>query len=181
MAVVYYCDANELLQRYDKRRVAQLIADDGIIPDSGSIASNSNLLAALVDATAEINSAVLIGKRYTVDQLDPLSPTAALTDTGFYLLKRLAADLAFGYLVARRGLSAAETNNLAPRYGLALELIAKLKQGEAIFDTADGSNANAGLAHSLQVGMDAMFINNSIVRSALPYYGIIPAVTYPVG
>jgi phage gp36-like protein len=176
-----YCSGAEFLQRYDSRRVAQLVSDDGTVVPFAGLTGNGNILAALEDATAEINAAVLVGKRYTARQLEP-NPTDGgplyLTLNGYYLLKRLCSDLAFGYLVARRGLSAGESGSLAPRFEQAMAMIDRIRYGERIFDLADQSAADAGLAHSQLTGIESQFATNSIVRAASSYYGVLPVIRY---
>lgn len=164
-----YATGAEFTTRYDARRLAQLVADDGVQVASGTVATNNVLLAALEDASAAINSACYVGERYDASSL------GALTTNGEYLLKRLCCDIAFGYLVARRGLSTDETNKLAPRYVEALAYLDLLRKGERIFDTADGSNANAGLARHVPVGGLDPANQTSIIYNMRPFFGFIPA------
>lgn len=164
MAAYSYADGNDFLERYDARRLADLVADDGIRVTTG-ISANANLLTSLYDATAEINSAVLIGKRYTTDDL-----RTKLTDTGYYLLKRLTCDLAYGYLVARRGLAASDTNVLGPRIQIALQQLEMLKSGTKIFDKLTDDIPEAGLATTV----NALNANTSLVNNSLTYFGYGP-------
>lgn len=90
-----YATAADLLVRYDRRMVADLISDSGLSdpnPTTSAVVS-----AALADASAEIDRAALYGKRYTLDDLALLGTAEDPT------LKRMACDLAMGLLYARRG------------------------------------------------------------------------------
>lgn len=165
-----YATGAELVVRYDARRIAQLVADDGQQVASGSVAAHAVVEALLEDATAAINSAVYVGKRYVAADL-----SSGLTASGGYLLKRLCCDLAFGYLVARRGLAADEVGKLAPRYAEALQYLDLLRQGERIFDTADGSHAEAGLMDHKPVGALDPNNVNSIVFNMAPFFGMLPS------
>jgi len=179
MSAYMYCDGDELALRYDKRRLMELYADDGIRPTVYD-PNNINLLTALEDATAEINAAIFIGYKYTIESLNGFTPSSfleGLTETGKRLIRRLAADLAYANLVSRRGLSTTETSNLAPRNLIAQQLLEQLRQGERIFDMVDQSAANAGIAHHTPVGISD-FANTGIVTSSYPYFGILP-VMYP--
>jgi hypothetical protein len=176
MSTYMYCDGSELALRYDKRRLMELYTDDGVRPTSYD-AYNANLLAALEDATAEINAAIFIGYKYTAAGFSPTTFLSGLTDTGQRLIRRLAADLAYANLVSRRGLSTTETSNLAPRNLIAQQMLEQLRQGERIFDMVDQSSANAGIAHHAPLGISDIS-NTGIVTSSFPYFGILPVV-YP--
>jgi len=123
-----YLTAAQFLRKYDERRVRQLLSDSGS-PTAGDLATDDNLSDLLSMASEMIAAAVLVGKRYTLDQLTEL---ATSTSYGF-LLRQLTADLAYGLLVARRGTSAADLTRLAPTYALALQQLEMLRNGHCLF------------------------------------------------
>lgn len=178
-----YCSGSEFVKRYDYRRVAQLVTDDGApLTSSSAVAADSNVLQMLDDATADINSAVLVGKKYKVSDLDVSDPTICkLTASGLNLLQRICADLAYGYCVVRRALPTTETSALGPRFQAAQDVLEKLRYGSHIFDFTDGTPADAGLAHDLNVGLASTINNaNSIVINSLGYYGLLPVINYGI-
>lgn len=139
-----YASADDLLARYDARRLADLCRDDGVkasAADAPTVVTGSAVVPALLDsASGLVSAACLVGKRYSRESL------AALTGDALALLKQLTCDLAFGLLVARRGHGAAEAGQLAPRYAEAQRTLELLRGGHRIFGLADESDAEAGLA-----------------------------------
>lgn len=89
--VMSYAVIADLTARYDSRTLAQQSNDT-----NSASASTTNQQAALDDATAEINTAVLQGSIYTLDQL------TALLLTGDTQLIRLCCDTAVKFLCSRR-------------------------------------------------------------------------------
>ena len=172
-----YCTGAQFLERYDARRVSELIRDDGVKLSTGFAAyciSNANLLAALEDASAEIDAAAFVGKRYSKDRLTTLVAVDSggkLVNTGGFLLLRLVADIAYANLVSRRGLAATETSQLSPNGSKALEMLQLIRSGERIFDTSDGGNADAGLMQTVKLtGTQA----SNMLNSSFRYFGAIP-------
>jgi hypothetical protein len=151
---LYLISPAEFLRRYDRRRVAQLLADDGVPVEDDELEENETLQLLLLDSTQMLASAVMVGKRYSQDDLYYLAgmtktgDTYAERDTEIdgvevplspdrHLVRRIISDLVYGELVSRRGYSADEINNLAPKYGLALQQLQLLRDGERIFSTVD--------------------------------------------
>ena len=129
-----YASASDLLLRYDSRRVADLVSDAG--ERSSNPASSPVLAAVLDDASGAIDAACRAAQRYLASDL------AGLSGNSLALLKRLTCDLAFSYLVARRGYSANDQRVMAPQAQSASDMLEMLRRGERIFnDTTDAAAA----------------------------------------
>jgi phage gp36-like protein len=93
-----YAEPSDLLARYDANVVADLCSDDGHSVPAEDLPTNANLLTALEDASGEVESAMLIGERYTVAQLE------ALTGNSLGKLKKIVCSIAMAALLERRPL-----------------------------------------------------------------------------
>lgn len=133
-----YATPEELLIRYDARRVADLVSDTGT--RTTDPASSPVVAACLEDASGMVESACRVAGRYTINQLVNLQGHTR------FLLTRLVCDLTYGLLVARRGYSANDMNTMAPQYKGALDMLEQIKQGDRIFDYpgTDTHNPDAG-------------------------------------
>jgi phage gp36-like protein len=92
-----YATGDDFVARYDVRLIGDLVSDTGSQVPAGSVPANSNLLAALTDASSAVDAAVFVGNRYTPAQM------ASLSDTAAAFVRRLACDLTLIYLKRRRG------------------------------------------------------------------------------
>lgn len=91
-----YLSVAEFLKRFDWRVVADLVSDDGTRLAEASLPANTNLLAILDDASGDVESAAMMGGKYSAADL------AALTGVSQKKLFRIIADLAICYLYERR-------------------------------------------------------------------------------
>lgn len=121
------CPAAEALKRIDKRTVADLCSDTGTAVDAASVATNENFLAALLDATGEVEASAMKGGRYMPVDL------AALTGAAQARLYRMIARLTMVYLYERRP----DKGPLPELYKVVLEHLEQLRQGEAVFGTEE--------------------------------------------
>lgn len=126
-----YATNAAMMKRFDHRRIGQLVRDDGTQATAAELGSDSVLSALLTDASAMIDSALLRGGRYTLDDLQNLTGQDAA------LLQRLVCDLAYGLLVRRRGYTGAELTSLAPDYDQAMKVLEQLANGELVFNVAE--------------------------------------------
>lgn len=108
----------------DQRLLGDLVSDSGTRVTPSALLTDPNLATALSTAAGQINSAALVGERYTVAELH------ALTGDDGNFLAMINAWLAFGILCSRRGRDAKEH----PEYVKATELLEMLKDGEAVFN-----------------------------------------------
>lgn len=124
-----YATTAQLLERYDYRDIADLVSDTGSPVAQGSLATNGNVIAALNDASGEVETALLQGGRYSTDDL------AGLTGNSLFHLVRMTSDVAIALLFARRPLYAFEKYKEARE--LAEKHLDRLRQGEAVFNLTD--------------------------------------------
>lgn len=119
-----YCPVSEFLKRVDARVVGDLVSDSGERVASGSLASDANLAAILLDASGMVEAACLVSGRYTPTDL------ASLTGASLRFLYRLVSDLTLGMLVQRRP---DRKYPIPPQYELAMKWLDRLESGERIF------------------------------------------------
>lgn len=131
-----YATASDLLTRYDSRRVGDLVSDSGA--RDANPAASPVLAACLDDASGMIDLACMVGGRYTPTTL------AAMTGNSSKALVRLACDLAYGLLVARRGYSSTDQKTMAPQYDQAQNTLELLRKGERVFDIYNGGDPEEG-------------------------------------
>jgi phage gp36-like protein len=121
-----YAIPTDLAARKDTRTIADLASDSGTpVPD---ITVDPNVLAALSDASGEIDSALLVGGEYQPADLTSLS------DNSLAKLKRITCELAMAFLYARRPKYDEEGYELA--LDRAEEWLDKLRKGERVFNVA---------------------------------------------
>lgn len=128
----------EMLERYDARILGQLLSDDDDAVSEPSLLTDTYLTQALEDASGEVLSAANRGGRYSEDDL------AALTGNHKAYLQRLVADIAFGYLLQRRG-KAVDAYPSVEKAGEALELI---EEGERVFGVSKVIEAGVAKLHT---------------------------------
>lgn len=129
---------DQFILRYDKNRVADLLTTDTASPvDPENLSGDACLLALIDDACGEVDAAVTVGNKYTVDELEDLTGTSAA------FLVRLCADLTWGYCLAFKGLGDADVKAQAPRYAEAKRLLEEIANGSMVFGVA--ASREAGL------------------------------------
>ncbi len=121
----------DLLARYDYRTVGELVVDDDTQPTYASLLTNPTIEAILSDASGQIETAVMVGNRYTIEELD------SLTDNSQAKLVRMTCDLAF-YLISQRRPTGDQE---FPLYEEAMELLGMLRKGEAVFNVFENKQA----------------------------------------
>jgi hypothetical protein len=183
---VNYITRDELIVYYDKRRLYQLLSDDGTPVTDGTYAANALVTTALRQASAMIDAACQTGRRYERTQLEDVVTAAnAVSATEAELkraepIKSLAAHLAFGFIVSRRGYAAQKMTELAPMFDWAQEQLNLLATGQRIFDL-DGPKT-AGVPRSVQLGSKLFSWSQSS-----PMFGMFPTTPatylypYPYG
>jgi len=180
-----YVTPAQMTGYYDSRRILQLVLDDGTDATAADLSNPASaaykMLVVLIRAAeSEIDAALQVGQRYSRLDLEALvtaadSVTATEEDKKrLAILNRLTADLVFGALLCRRAFSAAQIEDLCPRYGAAQEMLAKLGDGSAIFDL--DAPKNAGIPHAVRLGSQ---IDNTIRNSRL--FGVFGTASPPGG
>jgi len=131
-----YTTADAVLDRYDYRFLADRVLDTGgrataaDLVDTGTDAGR-RLALAITDATSLIDTAVSVGNRYRLADLQGLVDNQP-NSTSLALLARVSADLAVGLLAKRRALPAEEMAQLVPGYDEAMGVLAQLRNGERV-------------------------------------------------
>lgn len=137
-----YCTAASLCVYHDGAQICDMLRDgDGPRPSRLAILDGTSdpgamLATILLGASGELESACLIGDRYS-----PLD-LAALTGSGLQRLTKLVADLAFWTLAQRRQPGSADPDAV-PGAKQALAEMDRLRNGERIFGFQE--SADAGL------------------------------------
>lgn len=164
-----YASPSQMLERYDARTLGDIVSDVGGRVTSAALLTDTNLQAALDDASGEIESALYQARRYSAADL------AALTGNSLKLLVRLTCQIAFGHLWERRPWSDDEQRERAiERADKALE---RLRKGEHVFDL-DGPK-DAGLPDVAQPTISSIeSLSLTVDEARRGYY---PARRYPTG
>lgn len=124
-----YATGDDLAARKDVNTIRDLATDDEAPVDLSNINTNANIVAALADASGEVDSALLVGGVYTTDDL------ASLTANSLAKLKRITCEIAMAFLFARR------PKYDEDGYDKALERadkwLERLRKGERVFEVTD--------------------------------------------
>lgn len=135
-----YCTVSRLFQFHDWHQVADMVRDgEGARPtrqcllDSTSV-EGALLVRLLLAVSGELESACLVGDRYSPEDLQ------ALTNSGLARLEKLTADLCFWGLSQRRQPNAADPRTV-PGALLALQELDRLRTGERIFGFQEAADA----------------------------------------
>jgi phage gp36-like protein len=131
-----YATSSDLIIRYDKQTIADLLSDTGTPVADGNLATDSKLLAILTAASGRVDAAVMVSDNYTSEEL------AALTGNSLALLKDIVCDLAMVRLLRRRPEKFGDEGTVAA-FKEAEEYLDRLRRGERLFDVT--SHKEAGL------------------------------------
>ena len=126
-----YATPNDIIARYDFRTLGDLVGDDGSRKNVAELQVNTNLQAALDDASGLLESACFVGSRYTHDDLN------GLTGNSLALIKRLTCDFAFAFLRQRRGYDLEQF----PLVNESFHYLDRLRLGERVFDVGEVEEA----------------------------------------
>lgn len=140
-----YATPVDLMKRYDVRDIGDLADDTNSQVSAANLPTDPNVLAALADASGDIESALLAGNRYTTDDLEGLAGNTLSK------LVRLTCDIAMGYLLARRPNHDPERNKaFREQTHFMLE---RLRKGENVFDLAPQKDAGV-IEHATPTAVD---------------------------
>jgi phage gp36-like protein len=158
-----YAQPADLIQRFDARTVGNLISDNGETVEGPTLVQHPVLLALLATASGDVESALLQGERYSVDDLQNL------TDNSNAMLTHMVCVIAFGQLWQRRPYNDSEQR----RYAIdqAENMLEQLRQGRRVF-TLTGPDPNqageAGVPKVAGPSRPAFDRQTSIVDVARP-------------
>lgn len=155
-----YCSVAEFLKRVDVRTVGDLASDDTTRVEASALTTNEKVLTALEDASGEVESAALLGERYTPDDLN------ALTGMAQAKLQRLVADIAMALMIERR-----PSLKVPPPPGIerTQEWLNMMAQGERIFGFQEVAEAGH-LDHEV-LTKDEVEDRAGLVYQARAYFG----------
>lgn len=136
-----YATAADLMKRKDVRVLGDLVSDNSVRVKKPDLSTDENLLAALMDASGEIEAAVLQAKRYTTDQL------AALTGNSKQYLISLTCTIAFGLLHERRTSNDEDDGGREEAQKRARQALESLRKGQTIFDVEEVKEAGLPSTH----------------------------------
>jgi len=132
-----YAEPADILDRKDWRDIGDLCSDDSSQVAVSDLLVDPKLLAALDDASGEIEAALVVGGRYTVSQLE------GLTGTSLAHLKRITCELAMYHLLARRPKLSPDQYEMHSK--LRDTYLEQLRTGVNVFALA--ANIDAGTVH----------------------------------
>lgn len=154
-----YATANDLIARFDSRDICDLVSDSPDAVELLNLADNEALQAALDDASASVDTALLRGKRYTTDDLE------GLTGNSLSMLKRIVCNKAMVFLLERR--PDRDPDRLERQHDLAERYLRRLSRGEDVFDLE--AQKDAGLPEVMGP-TTAQVQNTHSIRSQTRHY-----------
>jgi len=128
-----YASVSDLITRRDKRIIGELIKDDDDPPTDAEILASSVLSALLVDASGQVEAAVLSGKRYQPADLEDL------TGNSLGLLKKIVCTIVMADLYERR--PGVHIEQAKAYTELARMYLEDLRTGKNLFNLSDHVNA----------------------------------------
>lgn len=131
-----YCTAAECVQRLDNRSLGDWLADDGTRLTSAQVLASTVLAALLQGASGEFESAIMVGERYTVEDIEAL--IAADTNAAEFV-KDIIANLVLLRAWGRRPRTASEP--IPPMAQWADKQLELLRTGTRIFGFAETTDA----------------------------------------
>lgn len=132
-----YATIADLISRRDERVVGQLATDRDEPLTHDEILASTVVAEALVDASGEVEAAMIAGKRYSPTEL------AGLTGNSLGLLKKIVTTIAMACLYERRPGIHREAADAY--FKQAQEYLERLRTGQNLFNLADESNTNAAI------------------------------------
>ena len=121
-----YATGDDLVARYDIDVIGDLASDERETLERRDVSGHPHVLAALEDASGEVDAALLAGGRYSAEQLETLSGSAAS------YLKSIVCGLAMAALHERRP-EACEADLIERLTKKAKDAIQSLRRGENVF------------------------------------------------
>jgi phage gp36-like protein len=132
-----YATIADLISRRDERVIRQLATDRDEPLTHDEILASIVADEALIDASGEVEAAMIAGKRYSPDEL------SGLVGNSLGLLKRIVTTIAMACLYERKP---GVHREIAEHYfKQAQEYLERLRTGQNLFNLADESNTNAAI------------------------------------
>jgi len=122
-----YATADDMRARFDERSLAEIVSDNDTSVALGDLATDTNMQAALDDATGMVDASLLMGQQYTPTDL------ASLTGTSLALLVRLTCTQALIFLRQRRGY-VADQDSMEREQKWIDDVLQRLKRGANVFN-----------------------------------------------
>lgn len=130
-----YATGEDLIARYDARDIGGLVSDDNNQVSPIDLPDDPYVAQSLEDASGDVESALLVGNRYSTTEL------AGLTGNSLATLKRIVCDIAMSYLLGRR--AGQDPARLEGQAKLAYAHLERLRKGENVFNLDDQKLAGA--------------------------------------
>jgi hypothetical protein len=158
-----YCTVQQFLLRHDNRTIAQWVSDIGIpavIPDLTTTGTQANnvLLELLGSASGLLESAVMMGNKYSVGDLQAVATQAG---NSAKFLASIVADVALYELWDRRP---NRDTPIPPKTELAFTWLQKLQDGERIFALQEQADAGR-IDHFVEMASDVQARWGTVVQA----------------
>lgn len=176
-ASVLYCEADDVIARYDERKVrGYLVDDDFTDPDTIILDESTILLAAIHDATAHINMMIQRSKRYSIQDIRDSLLIDTTTGLDRYpevraQIVRLCVDLTVANLMRRRMFSEEAIKSFVPSLQDTKETLAALQDGKMVFDISSAIDAGVPEAGGTPSGAYTQFPDRNRPTVWNPIYG----------
>lgn len=123
-----YASYQDFTDRFDERTLEDLSTDTGNVPDDAG--NERSICAALLTGSGRVDAAVLVGKIYSVADLD------ALTGNSLALLKDITCMIAMSIMLRRRP-GAYDAEFVKMMMEDAEKYLDQLRKGERLFNVDD--------------------------------------------
>ncbi len=128
-----YATTAQMLERFDARPIGDMVDDTDQQVPADELLTNPVLIAMLDDASGDIDAALSVGGMYTAADL------ASLTGNSAKHLVRITCEIAYAYLLRRRGIVPADEHQAAME--LAESHLERLRQGVNVFNVPQREDA----------------------------------------
>ena len=164
-----YASITDLITRRDKRLIGELMGDMNDTPTDAELLASTTLEALLVDASGQVESAMLSGKRYEPADLE------SLTGNSLGFLKKIVCTIAMADLYERR--PGYHMEQAKAYTELAQAYLKSLRNGENLFNLdSHASAANPDTtAPSVVDYTNLNFYPEQMNRHLVPRWNRLPA------
>lgn len=156
-----YAEAQDMIDRFDSRLLGDLVQDANTQAGEVALLSNRKMMAALGDASGEVDAAIMVGAQYTPEQL------AGLTGNSLSHLKRITCDIALARLIERRpGMAMEVSERILTRAQKHLE---SLRKGLNVFVTDTTASGEGSLPTVSFIDLPTLQ-NMNLIRDRTNHY-----------
>ena len=166
-----YATVADMMLRYDPQLIRDLATNDGecTLTDA-EVQSNDVALAILDDASGAIDAALSYGGRYLPANL------AGLSKPQIDHLKRITCEIAFAYIMIRKG--SGNASQIKEYRNMAEQSLERLRKGTHIFTVPNGTESSE--PHVISGGLELLnpYTSGTFTKTVDHYYPVTRRYPY---